>query len=227
MRRGRSTGALPMRSSRQSTASASGRLASVRFQRSAEARPTAAASVAVRGLRLGGPPRVEVGAELGPVRRREVDRLRGQVGPRAELGAHLGEERLVRVRGDLGVPVASAGGWAPRRGRGRTAGPGDALASTFVRYLQLIIHTWSTRRSAGTTSSPGAWVGPFHSTSRGTAPRNPWSAARNAWPLAHAAANSCRWRPSPWRTSQPRPDRRGPRWRRPAPPARSRAWPRP
>ena len=46
-------GALPMRSSRHSTASASVRLARVRRQRSADALPTSTASVAVGGLRVG------------------------------------------------------------------------------------------------------------------------------------------------------------------------------
>src|SRR5690606_26482150 len=73
---------------------------------------------------------------------------------------------------------------------------GAALASTLDRYLQLISQTWSTRRSAGTTSSPGARVGPFHSTRRGGRPRSPSSAWRKWRPLAQAAANSWRcWPP--------------------------------
>src|SRR5689334_2146672 len=77
------------------------------------------------------------------------------------------------------------------------------------KYLQLTRYTWSTRRSAGTASSPSARWGPFHSTSIGGRPRSASRARRNVCPFMNDATNRSRWLPSfhascrRWKSSAP------------------------
>ena len=115
---------------------------------------------------------------------REVGGVRRQRRPGAELAR--ARARTAPGRRRARPPRTSRpprGRRARRPARARRAATGAALASTLDRYLQLISHTWSTRRSAGTTSSPGAWVGPFHSTSAGGRPRRPCSAREEGLPV--------------------------------------------
>ena len=69
--------------------------------------------------------------------------------------------------------------WPPVSSRSKRC-CGDAFTTIRDRYLQLTRYTWSTRRSAGTTSSPGERCAPFHSTLTGGRPRSASRAARNA-----------------------------------------------
>ena len=161
-RRARSTGALPMRSRRHSiclvfraagAAPPRQRRADTSADRDAQglvepAQRRPAMPAAMR--RLHEPPLGP--GQLGDSAGRSRVAERGRASRRTAPGA-----RSAR-RASYQSALAPAAG--RRSGAARTGRRATALCRIFDRYLQLTRYTWSTRRSAGTTSSPGCAVRP-------------------------------------------------------------------
>ena len=224
-RRARSTGRCRCAASATAPASRSGRLASGALPAVGRARPPRR-PVSAYAPWLGGPRRVEVGARARPGARREVDRLRGQAGHACRLGCAPARRAPGTALGATSAYQSPPRRPARRRGHGRTGGPATRWPAPSYRYLQLIIHTWSTRRSAGTTSSPGAWVGPFHSTRRVRRPATPGRrrGTPGRWPTPPRTPPV---RPLAVEVLQPVPHLRVHVGHGLRPPGPSRAWPRP
>ena len=114
------------------------------------------------------------------------------------VGADVGVERGVLGRRDLAANQSPPARWPwpPLSTRSKRCS-GDAFTTMRDRYLQLTRYTWSTRRSAGTTSSPGARCGalPLDEHRRPPAQRVA-RAARNACPFMNDATNRSRCAPS-------------------------------